>query len=200
MDLSDGFIDIHCHLLPGLDDGASCWQQSLDMAKIALSESIQGMIVTPHQLGSYRQNSGQIIRELTQEFQQKLEAANLPLRVYPGADVRIDDTMMEGLRSGDVLTLGDHGQHVLLELPHELYFPLEPVLDSLAELGMTGILSHPERNHGLLGDRGPIQTLVEKGCLMQITAGSLSGSFGPRCQQMAEWMLGNPSIGIAAVG
>ena len=97
--------------------------------------------------------------------------------------------MMQGLRNGQVLTLGDHRRHVLLELPHEMYFPLEPVLDDLEQAGMVGILSHPERNQGLLKQPHLIETLVDYGCLMQVTAGSLMGTFGPGSQQMSEWML-----------
>jgi protein-tyrosine phosphatase len=109
--------------------------------------------------------------------------------VLPGADVRIDNGMIEGLKNGSVLTLGDHGRHVLLELPHEMYFPLEPVLNDLVRAGMVGILSHPERNQGLLKQRSIVESLVNYGCLMQVTAGSLTGTFGPNCQNMAEWML-----------
>jgi len=109
--------------------------------------------------------------------------------VLPGADVRIDQGMIEGLKNGSVMTLGDRGRHVLLELPHEMYFPLEPVLDDLARAGMVGILSHPERNQGLLKQPSLVPTLVDYGCLMQVTAGSLTGTFGPNSQNMAEWML-----------
>jgi len=104
-----GFVDIHCHLLPGIDDGADSWTQMLAMARIAVSESIQTIIATPHQLGVHRQNHGQLIRQRTQEVQQRLDDENVNLRVYPGADVRIEESMFQGLKSGDVLTLADRG-------------------------------------------------------------------------------------------
>ncbi len=78
---------------------------------------------------------------------------------------------------------------MLLELPHELYFPLADVLESLRRAGMVGILSHPERNQGLLKQPRLIPPLVDSGCLMQVTCGSLLGTFGPASQQMSEWML-----------
>jgi protein-tyrosine phosphatase len=109
--------------------------------------------------------------------------------VLPGADVRIEGGMIGELRSGRVLTLADHKLHVLLELPHELYFPLQPVLADLRAVGMVGVLSHPERNQGLLCQPALVEPLVEEGCLMQLTAGSLLGAFGARCQEMAEWMV-----------
>lgn len=185
----DQFVDIHCHMLPGIDDGADDWDQSLAMAKMAYVDGIQSIVVTPHQLGTYGRNTGEVIRELTDEFQRLLQQHDIPLEVRPGADVRIEDEMMRLLSTGEVLSLGDHRKHVLLELPHELYFPLEPVLESLSAAGMQGILSHPERNHGLLRQRGLIPPLVEYGCLMQVTAGSLLGSFGSGSQEFSEWMV-----------
>ena len=185
----EGFVDIHCHLLPAIDDGASSWEQSLEMARIAIRESIFAIVATPHQLGAYVHNDAQMIRARTVELQQLLDQQGLPLRVLPGADVRIEETMLQQILSGEVLTLGDHGKHVLLELPHEIYFDIDPLLTSLTQAGITGILSHPERNSGLLRRRKPVESLVNQGCLMQVTAGSLEGRFGPPCQKMAEWMI-----------
>lgn len=184
------FVDIHCHLVPGIDDGAKSWQESLAMARMAVADGIETIVVTPHQLGGYAHNSGEMIRQRTAELQRELDAHDILLRVLPGADVRIDNGMIEGLKNGGVLTLGDHRRHVLLELPHEMYFPLEPVLDDLARAGMVGILSHPERNQGLLKQPALVESLVDYGCLMQVTAGSLTGTFGPNSRDMAEWMLG----------
>jgi protein-tyrosine phosphatase len=117
-------------------------------------------------------------------------AADVPLTVLPGADVRIEEQLVERLLSGDVLTLGDHRRHVLLELPHELYLPLEPLIERLSRHNIAAILSHPERNQGILRRPEVLALLVEAGCLMQITAGSLCGSFGADCQQLAESMIG----------
>ena len=183
------FVDIHCHLVPAIDDGAKSLEESLAMAEIAVSDGIQAIIVTPHQNGSYAHNRGDAIRQRVDELQQHLDLQQIPLTIMPGADVRIDDGMIDSLRSGDVLTLGDHGRHVLLELPHELYFPLERVLDGLDQIDMVGILSHPERNQGILKQPALVESLVDYGCLMQITAGSLMGTFGKPCQEMSEWML-----------
>lgn len=183
--------DIHCHLLPGIDDGAKSWQDALEMARQAVDEGITTSIVTPHQLGSNSQTRGDTIRQLTAEFQHHLNQHAIPLRVLPGADVRIDADMISRLQSGDCLSLGDHRRHVLLELPHELYFPLEPVLAQLHRISMLGILSHPERNEGILRQPALIPQLIGEGCLMQITADSLVGTFGPVPQRFSEMMLRN---------
>ncbi|TWT94023.1 Tyrosine-protein phosphatase YwqE [Botrimarina colliarenosi] len=184
----NGLVDIHCHLLPGIDDGAADLEASLAMARLSVSQGVETIVVTPHQLGAFEHNHGDEIRRRTAELQAELRRHDIPLRVLPGADVRIEDNLIAGLESGAVVSLGDHRRHVLLELPHELYFPLEPVLDSLERLGMVGVLSHPERNAGLLARQDLIDSLVGYGCLMQVTAGSLIGGFGPKSQAMAERM------------
>jgi len=183
------FADIHCHLLPGIDDGAKDWDESLAMARMAVEDGTSTMILTPHQLGSFAHNHGELIRQLTAECQQRLRAAGIPLVVLPGADVRIEPEMIAGIIQGNVLTLGDHGMYVLLELPHELYLPLEPVLHQLSRRNMVGILSHPERNQGILRRPEILPSLVDAGCLLQITAGSLCGAFGSQAQRLSEWLL-----------
>lgn len=187
--MDGGFVDIHCHMLPGIDDGAADWQESLDMARMAVADGIGTVIVTPHQLGNFAHNQGDQIRQLAQQFQELLQEQNVPLEVLPGADVRIEDGMLQKLASGEVLSLGDLGGHVLLELPHELYFPLEGILDALSSQGLIGILSHPERNRGILRDCDLLGPLVDAGCLMQVTAGSLMGTFGSASQRLSEWMV-----------
>jgi len=118
--------------------------------------------------------------------------------VLPGGDVRIEDDLPGRIAAGDALTLGDHGRHVLLELPHELYFPIDGLLRALARDGIVGILSHPERNAGLLARPDVAAELVDAGCLMQVTAGSYSGAFGPASQGMAEWMLAEGLVHFVA--
>ena len=192
------FVDIHCHLLPGIDDGAKDWDESLAMARLAVEDGTATIIATPHQLGSFSANGGDAIRRLVAELQQRLDAARIPLKVLPGADVRIEPELVERLTRGEVLTLGDHRRHVLLELPHELYLPLEPLLEQLSRRKITGILSHPERNQGILRQPEVLAPLVEAGCLLQTTAGSLCGSFGPVCQQFCEWLLAEGMVHFVA--
>ncbi len=191
-------VDIHSHLLPGLDDGSSSWQETLAMAQMAVAEGISTMVVTPHQLGNFAKNTGDQIRERTTELQRFLQSHQVPLNVLPGGDVRIEPEMMRGLQQSDVLTLADRGRHVLLELPHEIYFPLEPVLEQLGAAGYVGILSHPERNHGLQRSPEVLGPLVDHGCLMQVTAGSLTGLFGQASCELSKWMLNEGLVHVIA--
>ena len=180
------FVDIHCHLLPGLDDGASTLDEALAMAEMAVADGIGTIVATPHQLGSYARNSGETIRAAAAQFQRLLDQRRMPLRVLPGADVRIEPDLLRKIRTGEVLTLADRRRHVLLELPHDVYVPLDRLLAELDSAGLVGILSHPERNRGILNQPGVLRPLVERGCLLQVTAGSLTGAFGPQVQRFAE--------------
>ncbi len=186
---AEAMVDIHCHLLPCVDDGARSWRESLEMGRMAWNDGIRTVIVTPHQLGAFDYNRGDQIRAATAQLQQHFQQHGVDVRLLPGADVRIEPELVERVSAGDVLTLGDHGRHVLLELPHEMYFSLDGCLEQLAQASITAILSHPERNQGLISKPDLIGRLVDRGCLMQITAGSLLGAFGPPSQRVAELMV-----------
>ena len=181
--------DIHCHLLPGLDDGPKSWDETLAMAEMAVADGIGTIVATPHQLGGYPENSPERIRTETARLQALLDERGIALRVLPGADVRVEPDLPAKVRRGEVLTLADRGRHVLLELPHEVYFPLDRLLAEMSEAGLVGILSHPERNQGVLRKPGVLRPLVAAGCLVQVTAASLTGLFGFRVQRLAESLI-----------
>jgi protein-tyrosine phosphatase len=103
--------------------------------------------------------------------------------------VRIEPDIVRKIRTGEVVTLGDHRRYVLLEVPHEIYFPLDRLLRNLHASGLVAILSHPERNLGILGRPQVVEPLVDAGCLLQVTAGSLVGTFGPQVRSFAEWLV-----------
>lgn len=183
------FVDIHCHLIPEIDDGAKTWDETLAMARMAVADGIGTIIVTPHQLGNFAHNQAATIRARTSELQEFLDRHQVPLSVLPGADVRIEADLAARISRGEVLSLADRRRHILLELPHEIYFPIDRLLVDLAGIGLVGILSHPERNSGILSQASVVRPLVAAGCLMQITAGSLLGAFGPDCQKLSDWLV-----------
>ena len=191
---AEPFVDIHCHLLPGIDDGAKDLEESLTMARLAVADGISTIVCTPHQCGNYACNQTDTIRREVETLQDALYQAQIPLKILPGADVRIESDLVAELRADQILSLADQQRHVLLELPHELYFPLEKLHHHLKMEGVTGILSHPERNQGILNQPGLVKPLVEQGVLMQLTAGSLVGTFGEQVQKFSENLICNGLI------
>ncbi len=156
------------------------------MAKDAKADGTNSLIATPHQLGTNSGVTVAAIRSGTVELQEKLQCEDIGVMILPGADIRIDPELPKLLRQGKVLTLADRGKHVLLELPHDTYYPLDQLLKSLRKQGLVGILSHPERNRGIIKNPDVMWDVVEAGGLLQITAASLTGSFGSSCQEIAE--------------
>jgi protein-tyrosine phosphatase len=183
------FVDIHCHLLPGLDDGPATLDESLAMAEMTVADGIATVVATPHYSDAATQNSAAVIRTAVARFQRLLDDRRVPLRVLPGADVRIQPELAHKIRRGDVLTLADRGRHVLLELPHEVYIPLDRLLADLRGAELVGILSHPERNRGLQRQPDLLPPLVRQGALLQVTAESITGGFGARAQRCSEWLI-----------
>ncbi|MBN2295321.1 MAG: hypothetical protein JXM70_23020 [Pirellulales bacterium] len=179
------FVDIHCHLLPGVDDGPGDWDEALLMAQQAAADGIETVIATPHHLGAYRTNDGHSIRSRTARLQEFLNRQNVPLRVLPGAEVRIEADLVNRIREGEILTLADRGRYVLLELPHDVCLPIERLLEDLGRAGLTGVLAHAERNMAVMSRPLLAESLVKSGCLLQVTAGSIMGSFGRQVEETA---------------
>jgi protein-tyrosine phosphatase len=187
--MHEPFADIHCHILPGIDDGPTNWEETLAMARLAADDGTTVIVATPHQLGSWTQNRGSEIRALAKECNDRLAAEKIPVTVLAGGEIRIEPGLLDPLVTGELVTLGDHRRHVLLELPHELYFPIDSLMQDLATRRITILLAHPERNQGLLRQPDYAVDLVDAGCLMQLTAGSIVGTMGSHAQDMAEWMI-----------
>jgi protein-tyrosine phosphatase len=196
--MPDPFVDIHCHILPGVDDGAKDWADSLAMARLAAEDGTSAIIATPHQLGSFHLNRSEQIRQLVRELNDLLVTEDIPVSVLAGGEVRIEASLTDRLLSGDILTLGDHRRHMLLELPHEMYIPLDTLIAELAARRITIVLAHPERNEGLFREPKLVGDLVDAGCLMQITAGSLCGTMGPGSQEFSEWMVHEGLVHLVA--
>lgn len=196
--MHEPFADIHCHLLPGIDDGANRWDETLVMARLAAEDGITTIVATPHQLGSWSENRGEEIRSLVAMCNERLIAERIPLHVLPGGEIRIEPGLIDKLVTGELVTLGDHRRHVLLELPHELYIPIDGLMNDLAARRITMVLAHPERNQGLLRQPDLAVDLVEAGCLMQLTAGSLCGMMGSHVDDMAVWMITEGLVHVVA--
>ena len=176
-------------MLPGLDDGPATWEEAVGMAEIAAADGIEAVVATPHQLGGYAHNTAEMIRRQTFRLQELLDRRRIGIRLFPGADIRIEPDLVAKIRAGKVLTLADAGRHVLLELPHDTYFPLDNLLREMRFSGLVAVLSHPERNRALRGRPQIVRNLGKQGCLFQITAGSLLGKFGPAAQEFSAWMV-----------
>ncbi len=182
-------IDLHCHLLPGIDDGAENLAMSLEMARIASHDGITVTACTPHILPTVYDNTGPAIRASVTLLQNELVQAGISLRLVAGADVGVAADVADGLKDDRVLTL-NNSRYLLLEPPHYAPLPqLEEYVFKLQAAGFIGIITHPERLTWIETRYGLIERMVHNGAWVQLTAGSLMGRFGRRPRYWAERML-----------
>jgi protein-tyrosine phosphatase len=182
-------IDLHCHLLPGIDDGPTDLNASLAMARMAVADGITVTACTPHILPGLYNNAGPQIRQALESFRAALARAEIPLRLCTGADVHVSPDLKEGLKSGRVLTLNDT-RYFLFEPPHHVPSPqLEALAFGLQAAGYVPVLTHPERLSWIESYYEIFERMAERGVWMQLTAGSLVGRFGRRPRYWAERML-----------
>lgn len=191
-------IDLHCHILPGIDDGAADLATSLEMARASVAQGVTTVACTPHILPGLYNNSGSAIREMTKQLQNVLDREQIPLLLVSGADVHVAPDFVAGLRSGRLLSLAD-SRYVLVEPPHHTAPPqLEDFFFNLLVAGYVPILTHPERLSWVPLRYQAIKRLVRAGVWMQITAGSLAGTFGRKPLYWAERMLEEGHVHLIA--
>ena len=194
-------IDLHSHLLPGIDDGAPDLATALQLAKVALADGITHMVCTPHIHPGRYDNTPQTIEQALAELRAGLAEQQLALQVSAAAEVRFGMELMLAVKQQQIPFLGLWQQRpvLLLEFPHgELPFGAERLTQWLLQQGIQPMIAHPERNKGLLRDPSKIKPLVQQGCLFQVTAGAVAGRFGQPAQDLAERFLAEGLVTILA--
>ncbi|MEQ9619656.1 MAG: CpsB/CapC family capsule biosynthesis tyrosine phosphatase [Deltaproteobacteria bacterium] len=179
-------IDIHCHLLPNIDDGPKSWDESLEMVRIASGDGITGAVTTPHWIqGTNWQPSADTVRILVEEMNARIGELGMDFRVYPGMEIGIIADLARVVSSGEVLPLAE-GDFVLIEIPfYSLPLGIEEVIFGLESMGKKTVLAHPERNREFQATPKRIIELVNLGPMVQVTAGSLCGNFGDSARRCA---------------
>ncbi|MBA2175351.1 tyrosine protein phosphatase [Halobacillus locisalis] len=182
-------IDIHSHILPGVDDGAQTIDDSIDMARAAVEEGIHTILATPHHMNGAYINAKHDILPRVEELNHRLEREGIELTVLPGQETRINGDMLEGIEVGDVLPL-NNTSYVFVEFP----FDTVPRYTSqlLFDMQVTGyrpIIVHPERNKRIQEDPDILYSFVKKGSFTQLTAASVTGHFGKSSQKLAHQLI-----------
>jgi len=191
--------DLHCHLLPGIDDGARDLDQALAMARIARADGISTVVVTPHHLNGVYRNPAERVRAALRALQDELDRAGVMLRLLPGAELHLVPELPDALASGEALTLADRGKAALVELPvHTVPVGAEHLLEQILAQGITPVIAHPERNSELRRHPERLDEWVAFGCLAQVTAQSCSGKFGDGALEAARVMIRSGSVHVIA--
>jgi protein-tyrosine phosphatase len=187
-------LDLHCHILPELDDGASSLEEALAMARFCVRDGITHIAATPHCNRSIRLLRPDILPEVAQ-FNRELAQAGVPLTVLPGSEIQITDSASyrSDCEAGVFCHLGDGREFTLLEFSwHAANYPADaPALITwLHSRGMTPIVAHPERHSFFQNDPPRLRALVDAGAWLQVTVDSLLGNHGPAPQSFGEELAG----------
>lgn len=182
-------IDIHHHLLWGLDDGASSVEISLEMARIAAADGITHAVCTPHANGQFSFEP-RLIAEKRAELQRLLDTERIPLQLGQGCDFHMSyENIQEAKAAPSRFSINGHG-YLLVEIPdYGLPRGLTEIFYQLQLAGLTPILTHPERNPTLQSDVPRMVEWLRRGVLVQVTAGSVIGRMGKQAERMAHALL-----------
>jgi protein-tyrosine phosphatase len=185
-------IDLHCHILPGIDDGAVDMQTSIDMARIAAEDGIETIVATPHIKDTL--HSTVKLGALVSQLNINLKHQNIPVNVLLGADVF---ALLNHSRLKDYTI--NNSRYILIEFPHN-YLPSnsKEILFSLAIQGLCPIITHPERNLAIMKKPDLLLDMLYGNVLVQITAGSLTGEFGRDEQACARYLLREKAVHFIA--
>lgn len=192
-------IDLHCHILPGVDDGAENIEASIAMAEQAVSQGITHILCTPHHNnGKYTNPKSEVI-SLVASLQAELDKRNLPLTVLEGQEVRITGDLIEDIRNDKILFTDLEDTYILIEFPTmEVPSYTEQVFFELLQMGKVPVIVHPERNAHFRKDPNNLIPFLEMGCLAQLTAPSYVGVFGKDIQKTAKVMVEHNLVQMVA--
>ena len=177
-------IDLHAHILPGIDDGPRSLEEALEMARLAVADGITTIVATPH---LFRRRSVEFhelirphdIRQAVIRFNEKLMEEHIALKVLPGCEIPLFPEIIRFIDEDRVVTINDGQRYICLEMPDSVIPPAtEDIIFQLNSRGITPIITHPERNLVFYQMPDKLRRLVSLGCLGQITARSLTRGFG----------------------
>lgn len=191
-------FDIHNHLLINVDDGPRSEKESLDLLKQAVDQGITGIICTPHHHSPAHITPSQVVKEKLEQVKKLRDDNNLNIDIYPGQEIRINDDLIEELKTGESITLAE-GQYILIEFSFtELRNDVPEVFEQLKALGITPIIAHPERCAPLVENQELLDQLIQGGALAQVTAASVCGDLGQDLQEVALQLIEDGLIHIVS--
>ena len=185
-------IDLHCHLLPGVDDGARTMEDALTLAEAAVANGVKASVLTPHVYPGVFDNRLSTLRPVYEEYRDALARAGIALDVHLGGEVHLHPDAFELLEADDLPMIGgmDGLKVMLLEFPDGSIPPGSDVACRMfADQGIRWLIAHPERNKAVMRDPTIIKPFLDMGCMLQLTAASVIGAFGRAAAQTANVLL-----------
>ncbi|MGM0238768.1 tyrosine-protein phosphatase [Enterococcus sp. AZ103] len=192
-------IDLHCHILPGIDDGPQTLEESIAMAHEAIRQGINYILCTPHHDNGHYNNPASKIIPAVQDLQQQLDQRKIELTLFEGQEIRLTSNLMKEIQQKDILFVDLANQYLLIEFPTmEVPAYAEQLFFQLIEQGHVPVIVHPERNVIFSQNPNRLLPFLEMGTLTQLTAPSIVGFFGKKIQKAAKLMLENNLVYMVA--
>jgi protein-tyrosine phosphatase len=191
-------LDLHCHILPGVDDGAIDLPDSLEMVRAAVEQGCRAVVATSHLGESLFDTSPELLQAEYARLVDAVASERIPLEIFPGAENFLgrEDAVLFAERA---VALGRAGRYVLFDFSMREHPPaIEAAIEALHARGRRAIIAHPERNLELMDDPAPITDWIARGALMQINAASLLGLLGRDAQEMAAYLLAGGACHVLA--
>ena len=183
-------IDIHCHILPSVDDGAQSVEESMAMARYAVKDGIHTIIATPHALGGTYPNPPEKVKKGVAQLREYFKSENIPLSIYPGSEAHLCPDLAKCILKGETAFLCENNRYVLVEFPFQSIPQLFlNELDCLRQHDITPVVAHPERNLLLFHKKQILHDLISMGCLIQVNSTSITGGFGKNVMVCAHDIL-----------
>jgi protein-tyrosine phosphatase len=189
---SDIGIDMHSHILPGIDDGAPTVKESIMMIRRFQALGFKKLIATPHIMADYYRNTPDSINKALDELREELVRQNIDMPIEAAAEYYLDETFETKINKGNLMTMGK--DYILFELSY-INYPnnIKDIIQKLNDKGLKPILAHPER-YPYLGSIENYYKIREFGCYFQLNTISLSGYYGKQTQKIAEELVDNMMI------
>ena len=191
-------IDIHCHVMPGVDDGASDKATSLEMLRIAEKDGITHMILTPHHKPMHHNVSPQHNVLYRKELQEEAKKEGLKIKLFSGNEIYYSDETMEELQQGMICPLAG-SDYVLVEFhPTNPYKAIQNAMNRVQAAGFTPIVAHVERYSDIVSHPSMVADLMDMGCLIQVNASSIMGNYGFGIKHFTRKLLKEKSVHFVA--
>lgn len=183
-------IDIHSHILYGLDDGSKTIEEAINLAKHFEAQGVQQVVATPHHNVRDWQNPKSVIIPKVDRLNQELEKLGIDLTVYPGQEIRLSGDITDQIDRDEILFIGQGQNYVLIEFPSQsVPAYASQVFNQLYEREIIPIIAHPERNHEIMNKPDILYDLVNGGALAQLTASSYTGHLGKKLEKYSKQLI-----------
>ena len=192
-------IDLHSHVIPGIDDGAKSWEEAIAMCRMAQADGTELLVATPHMFNGLYQPSTSSVTKNIDLLKKRLRSERIGLEVMQGAEVHACPDLPLLLKEEPKLTLNGKSRYFLLEFPHSVIPPgADQFVFQLVIKNLIPIVAHPERNLYVQRNVKLLEHLLQHGAICQVTAMSFTGGFGPRARECAYELLRRNLVHVVA--